>query len=416
MSALPRNPDVIVIGAGTAGLAAAQALRQGGLETLVLEAAGHVGGRCVTDTETFPVPFDRGGSWLHAASLNPLARIAETQGVPLHKTDWTRRRMHSAGYDLTPAEVAEFDAYYEDMWPVIDARGEAGPDAAILDCLPPTPWLKEAAHTIAHMQGGDAEVASATDNFRYADGEGDWLPGGGLGAFVARLHADVPVRLGCAVSRIDWSGPGVRVTTPQGEVQARFVVVTVSTGILAAGKIVFVPPLPPRKRDAIALLPNGLLNKIGVLFDPAWKEAAEGDIVDYRSGDDGFCEIFFGFCGSDLAVGFTGGRFGAALEREGTGAATDFCLEALRATFGSDALDSVRRTEETAWRSNQHTLGAYSYAIPGGSDARPVLAETLADRVFFAGEATSVDAFSTVHGAYQSGQRAAADILSGLAE
>ena len=75
----PANPDVVVVGAGAAGLAAAKSLQMQGLEALVLEADDHVGGRCVTDAGTFSTPFDRGGSWLHSAAINPLARLAEAR-------------------------------------------------------------------------------------------------------------------------------------------------------------------------------------------------------------------------------------------------------------------------------------------------------------------------------------------------
>ena len=73
MSAIPKNPDVIVIGAGVAGLAAAKALLEARMEPLVLEASDHIGGRCITDNTSFSVPFDLGASWLHSASINPLA-------------------------------------------------------------------------------------------------------------------------------------------------------------------------------------------------------------------------------------------------------------------------------------------------------------------------------------------------------
>lgn len=411
MTALAQNPDVIVVGAGAAGLAAAKSLRQAGLETIVLEAAGHTGGRCVTDHNAFSVPFDRGGSWLHSAPINPLARVAERQGKTLHRTQWTWLKVHAEGHDLSAKEVTEYQQYQEDMWDAINQRGARAPDTTIGDAAPAGPWARTASGWIPQMLGGDADVTSAKDSANYAEAKGDWLVGGGLGAFIKDLNADVPVALNCAVRAIDYSGAGVRVTTAQGELHAKYLVLTVSTGVLAAQKIAFVPPLPQDKQAAINKLPNGLLNKVGIEFDAAWTEATEGQIADYHSSDEAFCTLFFGFYGTSLATGFVAGRFAAELERQGAGAATDFCMQGLRKVFGNDVTKYIRRTDETAWRANPWTLGSYSYAKPGGAGARSILAEPLADRIFFAGEATMTDTYSTVHGAHLSGQRSAGLIV-----
>ncbi len=416
MSVIPQNPDVIVIGAGAAGLSAAKALRAPGVDVLVLEAADHIGGRCVTDTTTFATPFDRGGSWLHSAMINPLARIAEQHGTVLHKTDWDRwTRLHVGGQERSPADSAAYAAYGDGMWDVINERGGRLPEVSILDAMPKGPWRETAACWVPMMVGGDADVASARDSHNYAEAEGDWLVEGGLGAFVARLHDDVPVVLGCAVSEIDRSGAGVRVSTPNGQVQAAQVILTVSTGVLAAQTIQFTPPLPNAKMQAIASLPNGLLNKVGIEFDPGWQGASTGEMADYHPGGEQFCSISFGFYGTPLAVAFTAGRFAAELEQQDPGTATDFCLEALRATFGADSLKNVRRTDETAWHTNPLTFGSYSYAKVGACAARGVLAEPLEEKIYFAGEATMRESYSTVHGAYLSGLRAADAILAARA-
>lgn len=412
MTALPLNPDVIVVGAGAAGLSAAQALREAGLVTLVLESAGHIGGRCVTDTQTFSTPFDRGGSWLHSAPINPLARIAEQKQVALHKSPWRWTKAQVNGTNLSSEEIADYQHYQDHMWQAVSDRGAVAPDVTTRAALPQGRWADLAACHIPQMLGGDGDVTSAEDNHIYADADGDWLVSGGLGAFVQNLHADVPVKHNCPVTKIDYSGAGVIVTTGVGMVQAKHLVLTVSTGVLAAEKVQFVPPLPDGKTDAVSKLPNGLLNKVGIEFTPEWKDATQGHTADYLKGDNAFCTLLFGFFGTTLATGFVAGSFADALEKEGKGAATDFCLEGLRAIYGADALKFVRRTDETAWRGNTHTFGSYSYAKPGGAGARAILAEPLADRIFFAGEATSRDAFSTVHGAYLSGKRAASEVVA----
>ena len=378
---------------------------------LVLEAADHIGGRCVTDMTTFATPFDRGGSWLHTAAINPLARRAEALGIPLHKTEWDWRRVHALGHDLSPSEVAAYRAYQEAMWTDIHASADPNADRAIEAALPGSPWRETAKHWVTMHLGGNADAASVVDSATYAEAEGDWLVEGGLGAFIAQLHADVPVQCGCSVTSIDYSGPRASVETTQGTVQADQVVLTVSTGVLAAEAIRFDPGLPTEKLTAIDGLPNGLLNKVGIEFDPAWREAILGDCMDYHPTEAEFCTLQFGFYGSTLAVGFVGGRCADQLEIDGAGAATALCRDALRSFFGSDVDKRILRTSETAWRSNTLTVGSYSFAKPGGAGGRRVLAEPIEDRLFFAGEATMPESYSTVHGAYLSGQRVAREIL-----
>lgn len=349
---------------------------------------------------------------MHSASINPLARLAEHSGKALHKSSWKWSWVHAQGHDLSSAEIAGYQQYQSDMWRCINRTGSYEQDLAISAVLPPGPWRQTAVHFVAQMLGGDADETSAWDTCNYSDGEGDWLVEGGLGAFVGNLHKDVPVQCNCPVSSIDYSGPKVRVTTPRGTLEANHVVLTVSTGVLAAETIEFTPALPGTKLAAIDMLPNGLLNKIGIEFDPLWKEAVHNEIADYHSGDAEYCTVFFGFYGSSLATGFVAGRFADALERHGQGAATEYCLEGLRKIFGNDIQKSILRTSETAWRSNANTLGSYSFARPGASAGRELLAEPLEDRLFFAGEATMKHSYSTVHGAFLSGQSAAEKILS----
>ena len=215
-------------------LCAAPILLQDSLRVLVLEADDHIGGRCVTDAAALSVPFDRGGSWLHAAPINPLARIAEARGESLHKTEWRWRWVQSGERALSGAELAAYNRYQAEIWTAVNAAGAGPKDLRIKDVLPPSPHRETAQHWVAQMLGADAELTSVADVRQYADADGDWLIEGGFGAFVARLHADVPVRLNCPVSRIDYSGPGVRAATPDGVVTAERLVLTVSTGVLAA--------------------------------------------------------------------------------------------------------------------------------------------------------------------------------------
>jgi len=412
MSTLPQNPDVIVIGAGASGLSAAKTLQDAGLETVVLEADDHMGGRCITDTTTFATAFDRGGSWLHSAEINPLSKLADVQGFALHKTQWEWEHVIIEGKELSNIEVADYSHYIDAMWDRIDEVGAENITTTIDAILPASPWKDTAKLFVAQMLGGDYDVTTPVDMANYADTPSDWLVDGGLGNFIKHLHSDVSVMLNCPVSKIDYSRKKIRVTTPKGTIETDHVVLTVSVGVLAAGKIEFAPALPNEKLQAINDLPNGLLNKVGIEFDPAWKAVHEGYMLDYHAGGEEYCSILFRFYNTELTTGFTAGRFAASLEKEGPGAQTDFCMEALRSGFGNDVGKYIKKTSETAWNGNPNTFGAYSYALPGRTSARETLAKTVDERLYFAGEATMPNEFATVHGAYLSGKQAAKRLLT----
>ena len=411
MSLSTSNQDVVIVGAGTAGLSAAKTLKKFGYSVIVLEAEAFVGGRCRTDNSTFKIPFDVGGSWLHSAKINPLARLAEKHGVCLHKENWDWTWIYSNGALLSPPQVKEYSKYHTSMWQEINKAGAEDIDQSVEKTLPNSPWKKLVKNLIAPMLGADPDVVSSADVYQYADAKGDWLLAGGLGAFIKNLHSDVDVVINCPVSKIDYSGDGVKVESSAGSINAKYVILTVSTGVLAAEHIKFIPQLPKWKLEAINLLPTGLLNKIGLEFDTSWQGAQQGQVANYLVNDSDFCTINFGFYNTNLAVGFVAGRFAEQLENEGVGPATNFCLKGLKAIFGNNVTKYIHKTTETAWKGNLYTLGSYSYALPGSADARLLLSKTLADRLFFAGEATMLNAQATVHGAYLSGIEVAEKIV-----
>ncbi|MBT4777974.1 MAG: FAD-dependent oxidoreductase, partial [Rhodobacteraceae bacterium] len=281
MSLSTSNQDVVIVGAGTAGLSAAKTLKKFGYSVIVLEAEAFVGGRCRTDNSTFKIPFDVGGSWLHSAKINPLARLAEKHGVCLHKENWDWTWIYSNGALLSPPQVKEYSKYHTSMWQEINKAGAEDIDQSVEKTLPNSPWKKLVKNLIAPMLGADPDVVSSADVYQYADAKGDWLLAGGLGAFIKNLHSDVDVVINCPVSKIDYSGDGVKVESSAGSINAKYVILTVSTGVLAAEHIKFIPQLPKWKLEAINLLPTGLLNKIGLEFDTSWQGAQQGQVANY---------------------------------------------------------------------------------------------------------------------------------------
>jgi monoamine oxidase len=413
--------DVVVIGAGLAGLGAAAALRDAGRSALVLEASDRIGGRAWT---TYPVElggvwFDMGAVWLHSAEINPLVPVARAAGDVLLRSDELRVERTFVG--TREATVEEY-ADYAGAWQRFEDRAAAMlrtrddmPMAEVARSMPDDPW----AVTVETWEGPIICVASADefslrDWYRNVLSGGNLVPQGGIGAFVARrLGEGLDIRPATPVTRVVWGGPGVAVETPRGTLTARSAIVTVSTGVLAAGAIAFDPPLPPQTQAAIHALPMGLAMKVALrATGPDRLDLPLHCSVDRqvrRSGDPtmGFqCWPYK----RDYVQGWIGGPVAWELARAGEATAVDFALGQLRTLFGGrvDRLFAGGQKLVTRWDADPFVRGAYSFVRPGDADARIALAQPLADgRLRFAGEACHNGMAGTVAGAWISGQNAA---------
>ncbi|CUH48765.1 flavin monoamine oxidase family protein [Ruegeria atlantica] len=260
--------DVIVVGAGIAGLRAAQVLQDARRTVVVLEAADRIGGRAFTDADALGQPMDMGCSWINADN-NPFLRIASDQGAePL--------RQSSAGEALFvdgKRANTEQRAGYNKAWGAIErafeTAGEAERDIPASEIVPVGLEFGATVQTwIGPMDHGvDFADLSVLDYWEAAEGSPSYIVREGLGTLVARWAAQAPVSLNTRVTGIDWGGQGVSVTTSAGTLTAKACIVTVSTGVLDSGAITFSPTLPKDARGAISDLPMGLLTKIGLQFD-----------------------------------------------------------------------------------------------------------------------------------------------------
>jgi monoamine oxidase len=235
----------------------------------------------------------------------------------------------------------------------------------------------------------------------------------GVGSVVANIGKDIPVQTSTPVTTIKWGGAeGVTVETPAGTIQAKAVIVTVSTGVLAAESIQFDPPLPTETVRAIDNLPMGLLAKIGLQFDGSTNFGMqENEWLSYTTESRELSYFLSWPCGKPMMVGFVGGRFAWNLTAAGEKAAVDFALGELRRIFGPEVDRSFVRGRFTGWGADSDVRGAFAVAKPGGQNAREMLAAPLDDRVFFAGEAFGAGLATTVGGAYVSGRQVAAQIV-----
>ena len=259
--------DVAIVGAGSAGLAAAKTARGLGLDVVVLEASHRIGGRGYTEELAPGVPFDLGCHWMHSASLNPYVAIAEKYGFHYRKGSYPRS-LFIDGRKATAAEGTELDAFIDRNHDTVIAAAKQGRDISVADATErENRWTEVLDYWTTIGCAADSDQVSVMDTYHYNDTDENWPLKEGFGALISRFGADVPVTLNCAVQRIEWSGPEAVLHSSKGPIKARRVIVTVSTGVLGAGDIRFDPALPNWKLAAIEALPLGTHNRIGLMLD-----------------------------------------------------------------------------------------------------------------------------------------------------
>ena len=396
---LPTNPDVLIIGAGAAGISAARVLRTGGVSCLVLEAGPRIGGRAHTCT-TLGAPFDHGATWLHAAERNPLTPFASDA---LNHDEVRERHLWMGDRWADDTELAGHAAAEEAFFAAMEAAA-GGPDVAVAEVIPRGGFWNA---TIAHWQGAqiqarEVELLSLHDQLANDLEGSNLLPRQGVGGLLAGLAEGLPIHLNAVVQSLDWSGPGVVAQGGFGTLRARAAIVTVSTGVLAAGGIRFTPALPARHAQAIHNLPMGLLNKFAFLasdrlgIPPFHGVRRRVTPAEPRP----MSWVMWPF-GADHLFGFVGGARAWELP---DAAATE---AAARAEFaGIFGPGHLGRGIVTDWGTDPLFRGSYSQARPGAAGARAVLAEPLGP-LCFAGEATHHGQAGTVGGAWAEGARAA---------
>ncbi len=409
--------DVAVIGAGAAGVAAARRLQllRPDLSVVLLEASDRVGGRArsIHPFGTDAAALDLGCGWLHGARTNAWTGIAEEVGLTVDRTPapWSdggrRLEQDDPGARAAGAAVNRFfDRVY-------DYDGDKDTDLSTM-LSPDDPWRERIYAVGAFMTGGELDKSSVIDLGRYDPGPGpDWRVRQGYGTLVATYGLPVPTVLGVEVSCVDHSGADhIVLSTGKGELRAGAVIVTVSTNVLAAERIAFWPPLP-EKIEAASRLPLGLANKLFIrIAEPDMfpdDTHAMGSQHSRRTGAYQLkpfgAPVIEAYFAADLALD---------LERRGIDAMFDFSVEQLKRVFGAGIGAKLSPLVMSAWASEPFVGGSYSYATPGASDLREVLAAPRDDRLFFAGEACSRSRYSTAHGAYESGVVAAEAVAKAL--
>jgi monoamine oxidase len=414
MASLPSSVDVAIIGAGAAGLGAAHALRGSGLSVIVLEARDRLGGRAWTVQASPEVTFDVGCGWLHSADKNSFVTIARKLDFELNKDlpPWRERAFGNAFPQIERDDfMRAMDAFYKRLWQAAQ-KGEDEPASRSLE--PGNRWNPMIDAVSTYINGCELKDMSTLDWDTYEDSELNWRVRRGYGALVAAYGAPYPIALNCNVTLIDHSGKRIRIETSQGALTVAKVIVTVPTNLIADEAIRFSPPLPA-KVDAARGLPLGVDDKVTLALDDAEAFPKEGNLRGATMRTEMGTYHIRPF-GQPCIEGFFGGSFARELEDAGEGAITAQGIDEIASFLGNDIRRKLKPLCESRWGQDPFARGSYSHALPGHAGDRAVLAAPVDGRLLFAGEATSPNFFTTAHGARDSGERAAKEVLASPAK
>lgn len=418
-----KSKKIIVVGAGMAGLAAARTLNNAGFAVTVLEGRDRIGGRVWTSHKWADAPMDLGASWIHGIRGNPITALADEVGVPRQVTDYDNGVL----FDMDGRELSDqaWDRYEEISEQITDAvekaqslNQDSSIEAAIASHIDLEALSAEDRRYLSHVlnatyeqewSGSISQLSAKIIDEEEGFGGNDVIFPEGYGALPAYLASGLDIQLEQIVQRISHDETGVTVVTQNGEFQADRVLVTLPLGVLKSGKILFDPPLPQEKQSAIQQMGVGVLNKVYLRFaEPFWEKQPEW--LAYLSENRGEWSEWFNiyhYVDQPILLAFNAADFGTALEAWTDEEIIEEAMNVLHTIFNDDIPDP-ESVQITRWIADPFAKGSYSFpAVGAPANARDILAQPVGNRLFFAGEATSSDYPSTVHGAYMSGLREA---------
>lgn len=423
--------DTIVIGAGAAGLAAARTLHDANRSVLLLEARDRLGGRVHTNYDFAPHPVECGAEYLH--------------GEHIVTWNWTRR-YRLATLPVFDNDRNQFMYVHPTLLPF--QRWSTIPGMDILDVMDDSSidgliekWINNEKPDVSlseflsvHQVELSPQVRRIIDHFLSGsyganldqlgvyglaeltyEGDGDRYSRlkKGYSHLLEQLATGLNIRYSTAVTRICWNSSGIEVQTATGTTYtAQQVVITLPLALLQENAVEFAPPLPDTKLNAIQGLGAGHITKLILKFDqPFWSKRLESCLTTldtqlwWRSGWKRNNE-------APVLTAYTGAVGADKLGALGQERAIQKGLQDLEQMFNMPLANRLVDALFVDWQKDSYARMAYSYVPVNGVGLRSQLAQPVEHMLFFAGEATHPTRAATVHGALESGIRAAHEILS----
>jgi monoamine oxidase len=406
--------DVVIVGAGAAGIAAARRIAAAGRKFVLLEAASHIGGRCITESRTFGVPYDRGAHWIHTPEINPVTKLPLRRGIEIYAAPPSQKVRIGRRY-AREGELEDFLAMQVRANRAIGDAARRG-DTACAQALPNDlgDWRPSVEFVLGPFACGmDLTRVSTVDFAKSVERNADAFCRQGFGALIAALAEGIAVKTSTPATAVDLRR-NLTVETPKGAITARAAIVTVSTAVIASGAIKFTPELPKRQLDAFAQLPLGSYDHIALELAGNPLGTESDDLVFEKAADPRTAAILANVSGTSLCLVEVAGSFGRDLAANGEATMVDFAAGRLADLYGADVKKAIKRSHATRWNFEPWALGAFSVAMPGFQAARRIIAEPVQNAVWFAGEAAHETLWGTVAGAWESGERAADAVLHRL--
>jgi polyamine oxidase len=425
---------VVIVGAGMAGLTAANALHHAGVPCVVLEARDRIGGRLHT-ADVGGSPVDLGGSWIHTPIGNPMTAWADQCGIECRPANVL---LDADGWDATRGLVdpERFGRLLGEGWeatPALEAIGATlGPDASAADALDAylaardgdpaeLEWLRAIIRSALEQDSAApaSRMPAARSMSNTLDYEGDYvgdMPLGGYVKLVEAMAAGLDVRRDWVVDSIASGPAGVAVTSRDGRTETgSHVLVTLPLGVLQAGSVRFEPALPDERRAVVDRLTMGQFEKVALHFErPFWADAGISAVFDLTPSDDPRLVLVFGLdgpIGEPVVLGFA---FGSAVSALQTGSDADAAARVVEILAGATGIAIPRPTAivRTSWGADPFARGAYTSVGLGSTlDDLDELGRPVGGRILFAGEATSSARCGFSDGAMTSGIREAKRLL-----
>jgi monoamine oxidase len=409
---IPTNPDVVIIGAGIAGIEAAKRLRKYGISFVMVEANNRIGGRVHTNNDIFGVPFDTHAHWVNYPSANPLIKYGKNNGFDVYR-DPRVSKSFVGNREATEEEYRDQDKTYTLFNQKIkaSANGVTGGDDNARTALGEDFFNRPWGYTVASNQGVWGMAQNSKDyspkDWWNSEGGGQHFCREGYGTLVAHYGQDVPVSLSTWVSEIDWSGDGVKVVTSKGNIKARAAILTVSVGVLAHNRIKFTPELPQKKLEAIDGIDMAVMNYIGLQFTDDVFGFGADVYVDQQQHDENGVGYMANMSDTNLVYSYVGGDQAKMLENEAIGVAIAYGLDGMKSILGNDVEKKFVKGYATTTGKIPFWGGSYSTAKPGRQPMRAVLRQTLAEKLYFSGEACSPARWASVDGGLNAGKSSA---------